>query len=753
MKPVTISTYQCIGDEKRTENVLSVFVHPVVIRDEMLDDEIAPALSNHGPFERINFHGAPESITDIRRILQGQSSSFLRLRKGEPKISLMSWSNEPGGGFEAQTLDGTVTNSPRLVIQERRFSLFNVFEKNGGLVTASRGTHFTKPSGSHSRQFLRAANVFEQSAVSHQLVFWLYPLLRGKTIRRLIVDTSGIASIAYALAYERLRRGDAEALPAIESHASYGGLEKLRVTDPEGTIFLISASTSGKLASELIKRNAKKENIFTLFYLGDQTPGVVLCNLATDSQLDFKGLAFIDNYSQANCPDCKKHSYPIPIVGDQFRTEPAKVEEITVNLADFDENTRALLDKVVSTGLFKVYKTVENRQFELYLDVENMLKAKTGDKDARSRVKEISKRLNRLLQRGLPVHLKRIVPTSYPGTYALTKQAKTFVPEQLRGAVKIVAPQALLMSKAPDAGATLVVSACLDEASELMGISRDLRAVQPGGAITYVSPIFRFASDDERKRMESNLTYGDQGPKTFTQLSVLNLDLPRCEADHSWQKEFTRLNEVKYWFELEGHTTPASINERIELLRQAPATGLVDALFWPSPAGIQLKLAADFTMIATRDGARPVPQADIFAIVTTLFHKYRQSASRNRARLTSHTYERAVISPTTFSRFSDGILQAAFLRAAREGELAYGNCNEALSETMRDFLLGEVRAASHSGGHALMEYLIGMLIGRLTLHQSHALTFFQSIVESKLEEHHVVVAQYLKGELDGTIER
>lgn len=287
----------------------------------------------------------------------------------------------------------------------------------------------------------------------------------------------------------------------------------------------------------------------------------------------------------------------------------------------------------------------------------------------------------------------------------------------------------------------------MDDTYELMGISRDLRSVHPGGSITYVSPIFRAASGSERRRIESNLTFGDQGPKTFTLLSIVSVDLPNCVPNHSWQLEYERLLELEYWCTYTDRDVPAAITERIEILRTAPGVGLENNLFWPSPQGVKLKLAADFTMIPTYDGTRIISQADTFAIITSLFHKYRQGVLK-KPRLICRTYERTVISPESFQRFSDGVIQASFLRAAREGEIAYSNCDEIVSERMFAFLAGEVAAARQNGGHALMEYLVALMNGRLTLHPKHTRELLTMIVEKAIGDHLEIVAMFLISEME-----
>jgi hypothetical protein len=635
-----------------------------------------------------------------------------------------------------------------LVTNERRFGLYDAFTRHGGLVTAGRGTHFTKPSGAHSHQFLRTANVLEGSAVTHQLVFWLYPLVQSRTINRIVVDTSGISTVAYGLAYERLRHGVSPSLPVIETHASYGGLDALSIADPSGTVFLVSASTSGKLVDQLLQKGADPDNIFTLFFLGQETAGTILCNLTAQKSIGFKGLPPIQNHHASKCPECARHSYAIPIVGDQFRTEPAEIAELTIALKDFDEESRAILDRLASTGLFKVFRKTIKRSYEIFLDVEAVFTELPNDQSATVRVTDLRLRLARLVRRGMPVHLKRIVHTSYPGAELIAKQAVAMLPEEVRQNVTTL-PAQLLDPTTPDhEAATLVVSGCFDDTYELMAISRDLRTVQPGGSITYVSPFFRSASDEERKRMESNLTFGDQGPKTFSLLSVVSITLPHCSEEHSWAREYRRLGDVKFWCELNDEEVPPDIVGRLELLAAAPATGLTEDLYWPTPAGQPLGLAADFTMIPTDDGKRPVSQADVFVIVSSLLHKYRAGVG-SKPKLVCRSYERTVISPDSFQRFSDGVLQAAFLRAARGGEIGYGNCTEEVSARMLAFLSVEVGAVKHGGGQSLMEFLIALLTGNLTLHTSHTHRFLQLVIDSPtLPTHFKLIARFMANEAE-----
>ncbi|RZT05346.1 hypothetical protein SAMN05216319_5363 [Duganella sp. CF402] len=749
MNPITVCKFVCTKGDGQTKRVLSIFLPPVPLNEELFDEAIAPFLGSGEPPDYVHISGAPEDIARVREILKAESSPRARLQNVLPNVErdvvLIKWSLPSNDNIVGETLAGTSLEQS-ITDLERRFSLSDAFLKNGGVVTAATGTHFTKPSGTHSQRFLRAANLLERRAASHQLAFWLYPRLSRRRIRRLIVDTSGIAPVAFILAYERLRRGIDSELPSIESHASYGGLDSLTIADPDQTIFLISASTSGNLASKLMSKGALAQNIFTLFFLGSSTDGTVICELKDDRGVGFEGIPVIDNHSTENCPDCKMHSYPIPLVGDQFRTEPAKVEELNILLSDFDEATRLTLNRLVSTGAFKVFRSNGARQMELYIDVEQLVYGETNDVDGTASINDIQMRFTRLLRRGMPTHLRRIVPTKYLGAERFAKQARETLPSSVQSSVEVLLSENLLPRPEDAETATLVVSGCMDDIYELMGISRDLRTVQPGGNITYVSPVFRASSESERKRVESNLTFGDQGPKTFSLFNVLTIDLPSCESNHAWSLEYDRLLEVQHWCDLNAIEVPTPIGGRITALRNAPAVGLINDVYWPTPAGTQLNIASDFTIIPTRDGSRKISQADIFAIVTSLFHKYRQGV-RKKPKLVSRNYERTVIAPECFQRFSDGVLQASFLRAARGGEIAYGNCEKTVSERMFVFLMGELAATKHGGGPALIEYLIALLIGRLTLHEEHVQEFLAAVVDNSESPVMTTIAQFILASL------
>lgn len=64
------------------------------------------------------------------------------------------------------------------------------------------------------------------------------------------------------------------------------------------------------------------------------------------------------------------------------------------------------------------------------------------------------------------------------------------------------------------------------------------------------------------------------------------------------------------------------------------------------------------------------------------------------------------------------------------------------------FLSGEVAGAGEGGGHALMEYLVALLVGRLTLHPKHARELLGNVVDKAIAEHFTVIAMFLIAEME-----
>lgn len=735
MKAFSIRQFECPCRDKDNALIISVYLFQSDISPNQFDSELSALLAKSRQFDAIHFVGMNECISLARTWLTGETAILGRLEKVLPDIRtdarLISFDNETGK-YSVRSIDEIELSDAEDIIRlQKKYSLRELFEAGNGLKKASNEYHYVKPSKKHAGAFLSASTVLELNGATNIISFWILPLIWKKNIRYIVVDTSGIAAVGLTVACNALLYGGTSYPPLVSSHQSYGGLEHLSIKNPEETLLLISATTSGNLRDELVVKGALDQNIHTLFYLGEHSndSGNVICNLTKSGEGDKSGLAKIKNYEQDNCPYCHHKSYPISLIGDQFSPEPAKVQEIEINRPDLPQAQQAIIDKLAGLGVFKVYKNIDSRFLEYFLDVSVLFPNLAGTAISDNTIfQEVEARWKGMVTRGAPVTLNRIVYAEYPFSKKLADISEEIIsPHRQVSSLMISNSRELRSSAVTHEMATLAVVSCLDDSQELMGISRDLRSVQPHGNTTYISPIFRGTSTKERERIRANLTFGENGKSTFGLHTIYAIDLPEETGSHSWLQEIDLINEVLDWIDNEGRDRPTELTNRLELLLNAPEKGMSEKLFWPNHEGRELSIRPDFTLLKVEGGRRKLSQADIYVVVSAVLHSLRQGV-QGKPKLEYKTYARAVISPDNFQRLNDGVIQAAILRSARQYELSYASCDCNISQRMRDLLIAYIAKAKDGEGEALMEFLLAIASRKLTLHPDHVAEIVEAIL-------------------------
>lgn len=726
MKAFSIRQFECPYRDKDNALVISIYLFQSDVSPSQLDSALTEQLAKSSQFDAIHFVGVDECTSLARTWLSGETAIRGRLEKVLSSIKsdarFISFDKEAGTHC-VQSIDGMESADAEEVLKlHQKYCLRELFQHGNGLTKASSEYHYVKASAKHAEAFLRASAVLEVNGATNIIAFWMLPLIWKKRIRYIVVDTSGIASVGLALSCNALLYGGTKNPPLVSSHQSYGGLEHLAIKNPEETLLLISATTSGGLRQKLLGRGAVDQNIYTLFYLGEDKKhsGNILCDLTKSNAKDKTGFEPIKNFEQHNCPHCKNKSYPIVLIGDQFSPEPAKIEEIEINKPDLPQSQQAIIDKLAGLGLFKVFKNLDGRFLEYYLDTSVLFSdtsaAEVGDGDI---CKEVQTRWKGMVTRGSPLTLNRIVHAEYPFSKELADFAKEILsPYHDIQAASVTNSRDLRASSVTEEMATLVVVSCIDDSQELMGINRDLRSIQPHGNTTYISPIFRGVANKERERIRANLTFGENGKGTFSLHSIYAIDLPEEIGTHSWLQEIDLLNEILEWIDDEGRERPIRFANRLQFLLNAPVKGISEKLFWPNHAGDDLAIRPDFTLLKVDGGKRKLSQADIYLVVSAVLHSLRGGV-QGKPKLEYKTYARAVISPDNFQRLNDGVIQAAILRAVRQYELAFASCDLHVSQRMKDLLVAYIKKSKEGEGEALMEFLIAIAMRKLTLLPEH----------------------------------
>jgi hypothetical protein len=312
-------------------------------------------------------------------------------------------------------------------------------------------------------------------------------------------------------------------------------------------------------------------------------------------------------------------------------------------------------------------------------------------------------------------------------------------------ACKAIDSRSLNQEAAISGASAMVISSCLENAKEINGISVTLRDVQPQGNISYLVPVFKADLDQDRKRIKSNLTFGENSAGTFSLFSIFDINAPENPVLDSWSAELIFLREFQAWLDREEEEVPEYIQERIDLLADAPSIGLVDNLFWQGLDGNELEIRSDFTLLNTEGGDRKVSQADIFVVISALLRTLRnRDESKGKLKLTYGPYKRSVLSPNCFERFTDGVIQAAILRAARGYELSYANCESGVNTRMRDVIMNLLNGTS-SSAQAIPEFLLALALGKLTLYQEQKLEIFDAVsASSNANQESKLLARYLR---------
>ena len=314
MKSLLFHSYELKNSAGRRRQVLSVFIACHNLSANEFDAAVATALGKEPAPDAVYITGYQEDIGKVRSWLtleDNVTADRLKTVIGVDDGALCLISFEAATGTHVvRRLDSSEIADPDILSRDRQLSLLAAFRAAGGEQSAPVGTHFAKTSDSHSERFLRVSNVLEEGANVRLIAFWLMPHLWKVALGSVIVDTSGIYSVALTAIHEASFRGGLDGTPLVWSHRSHEGVSDIVSHQASAALSLVSASTSGGLVHRLEAQGVAPDRIVTLFSLAKPgTEGVhVLCNLVGP---DGEGIKRIENHKATECPLCKKHFHLI----------------------------------------------------------------------------------------------------------------------------------------------------------------------------------------------------------------------------------------------------------------------------------------------------------------------------------------------------------------------------------------------------------------------------------------------------------
>jgi len=637
--------------------------------------------------------------------------------------------DESGGLVEEEAVD--------LPAELREGWLFDLFDANKGRVEAPAGVHFGKASDKHSTKFLRTSSVLLSTAACSVVAFFAFAATNGAPVRRIFVDTAPLLSIAFAMQRVALALGRWPVMPTARSFSSYGGVEQLPRLST-GDLLLISASTSGGLASRLVGLSADEKMLVTLFFLQStslsESRGAVLCDLTYEPGRTF-GYPQIENFPARTCDLCKQGYVLAELEGDQFLLERRSVKRLRLVEKTQRPDARRTFEQLARRGVFKVRLHSQlARRSEVDLKVSDLL---TG-------TEQLAAKVRRLLMRYAPL------PACYVVLVNLSKETFAALADEagltdaLRPATVVDGEEVSTLPPIPGGG-VLVLIGVLDDHAVLRGINAQLRTKAPGGCVAYLAAANVCESVRNRDDLRVFLSFGEDGADTFTFRAAMDVMLPWVgDRPSSWSQELDLLHLLAAE---PGKSLPPELEDRRQWLE---GTAEADThLFLPGLTG-QLCVAADFVFLSTTGSNTNVTQADIYAIVSNLLATLRSDGvglteSRNHGvpplTWSQTVYGQVVLCPSNFRYYNDAVLRASLLRAASPAELNYA-VDVDCSREMLDVLLADLESWGQGSGDALPEFILALACRRLRLTDAHLEKFLAAVRE-------VRVPDYLAAFFDG----
>jgi hypothetical protein len=571
-----------------------------------------------------------------------------------------------------------------------------VFRPDVVVLHAPPGYAYQKPSGSRERFFLKPDLALSTSAsvafVALALFLKLFAgrLHRVRDLHSVYLDTMAIAPVAYGLR-DLLDLCRSKQAYLIESFHSYGGMEQVKRPLPGTSICLISASSSMSLQERwLLEKEVGADEVMTLLTVKPVKKLLEGVLLAIDRPTEV---------ASEGPPQLSIH-----LRGETFLPEQEPAKKVLLS-----EVVHGSLDEVrrfkefAGTGVFDVYRRPTagaQRVRALFVDGLALVE----------RV-EFEKWLKTQLVHRVRAATKVIVYQDDPPSKALAGKVAALCSSQLGlKSIQPVSATALHSLQMPSGAGVIICAAVVGKGSRLLEISRALRDLHDGPRL-YVVGYQVAEGRDELKTLPSNLKHSKDVAHEFVAFgsAAVGNQLGQSYATEvdAYYPGSTRVSGV-----------PPQLRKRAESLGKVDAVGALALLPCGQKTDEALQIRPGFAYWPKEYAAKPY-QAEILGTVGVLLQRAREHDKvPEERRLSSSSFRHVLLHPENFTRFNDGVLQAALLRNAYPSEIDYRG-DHAASDFMKAVVLRALARATEESGEAALEFLLALALRRLQLADLH----------------------------------
>ncbi|MBK5003876.1 hypothetical protein [Pseudomonas sp. S32] len=591
--------------------------------------------------------------------------------------------------------------------------LTHLVERSKVLKKAPAGFFYSKPSSRASNYFIRAEDLLSESLHAHYLAFVCLPFIKKATEDgmgvpdTLYLDTIALLPLAMAMQMYLLRFGQSGFTNIRSFHSHEGLIKDGPLPKAVSALCIISASTQCGLAQQWIKVNsASPSRVATILSFERSSKSCSVLHTLKQPE-DFEMLG------EGEAGGIRL----IRIHGERFVAEHSETKLLNIGT----DHAPALLQS-------KFYSFMGANLFSCFAHDRPGLRPRTVcvDKDNLVAASDFGVWFDRVLLEEAVASTRCIIHDDDSASEALADRAIAY----LATCGVTVANKVSFDKFNPNVafeGSVIVIAAAAERGSRLQSVSRRLRTAQQMGTRLYITGALFGRSYVLMKDLQSNLTQPAKDHSRYVFKTFMEIPAAELACTSHWVEEQRLLGSL-YSF---ADTFSPAITQRMDVFDNAAKCGLGLHPFWPSShTGDPMTLSRGFAFVDGKKDVRGSTSTDIYLTILWILQNARYSDKVQTAkRLESGELQQVLLSPDVFSRFDDGVIQAAFLRAAVPAELDY-RAHETHSLSMADIIQRVAAGYGQERGEAAMEFVMALAIAKIRLHKDVDSRLRASLIET-----------------------
>lgn len=701
-------------------NAVFFFTGPDLISDTQAAHALQHQLSGYVMPDLLVFLMPGYTLSEFRAQMAAPTSSLRaelsRKGPGSPRTYACAFYDVNGAITEYVHVSGPKLRFEALIKgnsnEITKTGLNHLVDCSDVLKKAPAGFFYSKPSSRASNYFIRAEDLLSETLHAHYLAFACLPFIKKATDDgmaapdTLYLDTIALLPLAMAMQMYLVRFG----VPGFTNIRSFHSHEGLIKDGPlpkaVSALCLISASSQCGLAKQWVKVNsASPTRVATLLSFDEASNSCSVLH-ALKQPDDFEVLG------EGEAGGIRL----IRIHGERFVAEHSETKVLNIGT-----------DHAPDTLQAKFYSFMGADLFSCYTHDRPGLRPRTVhvDKDKLVAARDFGVWYERVLREEAAASTKWVIHDDDAASEALADRAIKYLASCGVTVENKVSFNNFDASLNFD-GSVIVIAAVAERGSRLQSVSRRLRTAQQAGTRLYITGALFGRSYQIMKELQSNLTQPPKGHSRYVFKTFMEIPAAELACTTHWGEEQRVLSSLNSF----ASTFSSAVAQRMQVFDNAATGGLGLHPFWPSSCTSQpMTLSRGFAFVDGKKDVRVASSTDIYLTILWILQNARYSDKVQSAkRLESGELQQVLLSPEVFSRFDDGVIQAAFLRAALPTELDY-RAQETHSLSMADIIQRVASGYGQERGEAAMEFAMALAIGKIRLHKDVDRRLRASLIE------------------------